>query len=280
MANTNQAQKAAKFQAMHRADGMFVIPNSWDAGSAFICEKEGFDCVATSSAGVAYALGCPDGEDITLEDLIQVVANTVRRVDIPVSADFERGYAEDPAQVKANAKRLIEAGAVGFNIEDGVPEGGPGAKLSPLDLQLAKLRALVELKTETGIDFVINARTCAYWMNVGTPDEMMKIAVERGNAFAEAGADCVFVPGPMDEATVKGLVNGIHAPLNTILNGRFYDFDKLQAIGVRRLSVGSGPARYIADKVIGAARDIKAGRPETVLACTFDYGAANAYFEK
>ncbi|MGN0070729.1 MAG: isocitrate lyase/phosphoenolpyruvate mutase family protein [Atopobiaceae bacterium] len=280
MAKTNQEQKAERFQQMHRSEGMFVIPNSWDAGSAYIYEKEGFECVATSSAGVAYALGYPDGEDITLDDLVQVVSNTVRRVDIPVSADFERGYAEDPSEVKKNARRLVEAGAVGFNIEDGVPEADAAHKLSPMDLQLAKIKALVELKQEMGIDFVINARTCAYWLSVGTPDEMMKIAIERGNAFAAAGADCVFVPGPMDEKTVKGLVSGIHAPLNTILNGRYHDFAGLEKAGVRRLSVGSGPVRYIADKVINAARDIKAGHPDEVLACTFSYGAANTYFTK
>ena len=280
MANTNQEKKAELFQDMHRSEGMFVIPNSWDAGSAYIYEKEGFDCVATSSAGVAYALGYPDGEDITLDDLVQVVSNTVRRVDIPVSADFERGYAEDPEEVKENARRLLEAGAVGFNIEDGVPEADKEHKLSPMSLQLAKLEALVDLKKETGINFVINARTCAYWLHVGTPDEMMKIAIERGNAFAKAGADCVFVPGPMDEETVQGLVSGIHAPLNTILIGKFHDFDRLREIGVRRLSVGSGPVRYIADKVIGAARDLKAGKPETILSCTFSYGDANRYFEE
>jgi len=278
MANTNQEQKAELFQKLHRENGMFVIPNSWDAGSAYIYEKEGFSCVATSSAGVAYALGYPDGEDITLDDLVQVVANTVRRVNIPVSADFERGYAEDPEQVKANARRLIEAGAVGFNIEDGVPEAEPGQKLSAMDLQLAKIKALVDLKKEMGINFVINARTCAFWLNVGTQEEMRKIAIERGNAFAAAGADCVFVPGPMDETTVAGLVQGIHAPLNTILNGKFHDFDRLREIGVRRLSVGSGPARYIADKVIGAARAIKAGNPEEILACGFSYEDANRYF--
>ncbi|MGN0362073.1 MAG: isocitrate lyase/phosphoenolpyruvate mutase family protein [Bilifractor sp.] len=280
MANTNQEQKAELFQRMHREKGMFVIPNSWDAGSAYIYEKEGFSCVATSSAGVAYALGYPDGEDITLDDLVYVVANTVRRVNIPVSADFERGYAEDPDQVKANARRLVEAGAVGFNIEDGVPEAEPGRKLSSMDLQIAKIKALVDLKKEMGINFVINARTCAYWLNVGSQEEMMKIAIDRGNAFAEAGADCVFVPGPMDVETVRGLVQGIHAPLNTILNGRFHDFDRLREIGVRRLSVGSGPVRYIADKVIAAARAIKAGNPEEILACGFSYGDANRYFGK
>lgn len=280
MANTNQEQKAERFQQLHRTDGMFVIHNSWDAGSAYVYEREGFDCVATSSAGVAYALGYPDGEDITLDDLVQVVRNTVRRVDIPVSADFERGYAEDPEQVQKNARRLVEAGAVGFNIEDGVPEADPEHKLSPMDLQLAKIRALVELKQQMGVNFVINARTCAYWLSVGTPEQMMRTAIERGNAFAEAGADCAFVPGPMDEATVKGLVEGIHAPLNTILNGKFHDFDRLQQLGVRRLSVGSGPVRYIADKVIDAARAIKAGRPDEILACTFSYGKANEYFAK
>lgn len=277
---TEQIEKARTFQKLHKEKRMFVIPNSWDAGSAFVYEKQGFSCVATSSAGVAYALGYPDGEGITLDDLAQVVAHIVRRVDIPVSADFERGYAEEPEKVKENARRLLNAGAVGFNIEDGVPEGAPGEKLSPLELQLDKIRALVELKEESGVDFVINARTCAYWLNVGSAEEMFEIAVERGNAFRRAGADCVFVPGAIDEATVTMLVNAINAPLNTILSGKFHDFRKLDEIGVRRLSVGSGPARCMCEQMIRLADDLRNENPARILSCAFGYDDANAYFKK
>ena len=114
-----QREKAQTFLCMHQTDGMFVIPNAWDAASAYIYEKAGFAAVATTSAGLAYALGYPDGEQVSMEDLLFVVKKITGRVQIPVSVDFERGYAEDPRQVKENARSLLAAGAVGFNLEDG-----------------------------------------------------------------------------------------------------------------------------------------------------------------
>lgn len=280
MTTNEQIRKAEKFQEMHRAGHMFVIPNAWDAGSAVVFEKEGFPCVATSSAGIAYALGYPDGEDISFDDLLDTVQKITRRVSIPVSVDFERGYSEDPEQVKKNAGKLLEAGAVGFNIEDGLPDAKKGHQLSPLAEQIEKIKALVSLKSENGIDFVINARTCAYWLNTGTQEEMFREAVERCNAFREAGADCVFVPGPMDGDTVRSLAKHIHAPINIILNGKFHDMEKLDEIGIRRLSVGSGPARAVCEKAIHMAALLKSGNPDEILDCKFTYNQANEYFRR
>ena len=162
MITEKQRERAKFFSNMHKERKMFVLPNAWDAGSAVVFERAGFAAVATSSAGIAYALGCPDGETITFDELLYVVERMAQRIGILLSVDAERGYAETPEGVKENAKKLLEAGAVGFNIEDGLPDG----TLSPLDFQLDKIAALVELKRETGLDFVINARTCAYWLNV------------------------------------------------------------------------------------------------------------------
>ena len=155
--NNAQREKAKAFLRMHQTEGMFVIPNAWDAASAYIYEKAGFAAVATTSAGIAYALGYPDGEQVSLEDLLFVVKKITGRVQIPVSVDFERGYAEDPMQVKENARRLLAVGAVGFNLEDGQADG----RLSPLELQIQKIQALCELKKELDLPFVINARTIA-----------------------------------------------------------------------------------------------------------------------
>lgn len=132
-----------------------------------------------------------------------------------------------------------------------------------------------------GIDFVINARTCAYWLNVADDDTKLKIACERGNAFAKAGADCVFVPGAIDEGTVAKLVKGIHAPVNIILNGVFCDFKKLDELGVRRLSVGSGPVRYIYGTTIEMAANLQQGKIDAILVGSeFTYAKANEYFKK
>lgn len=273
MITEKQKQQAKFFKSLHAQDNMFVIPNAWSIGSAYIFEKEGFKAVATSSAGIAYNLGYPDGEDISFDDLLYVVEKMTSRLNIPVSVDFERGYSEDIKQVKENAKQLLLKGAVGFNIEDGLQ----GGTLSPLDFQLEKIKALAELKSELDIDFVINARTCAYWLNV--EGDKLKIATERGNAFKQAGADCVFIPGAIDEQTVKNLVKGINAPVNIILNGVFNDFEKLNKIGVKKLSVGSGPVRNICEHAINLAKDLKKNNVSEILNCKFAYKNANEYFK-
>ncbi|MCZ4064907.1 isocitrate lyase/phosphoenolpyruvate mutase family protein [Oxalobacter aliiformigenes] len=144
-----------------------------------------FRAVATSSAGFAYALGYPDGQAVPFGDLLHVVGQMTARVDIPVSVDVERGYSDDPEQVRENARRLCLKGAVGFNIEDGLPDG----TLSSLELQIEKIRVLAGLKRELDLDFVINARTCVYWLNVGSEEGRLKTAILRGNAFREAGGD-------------------------------------------------------------------------------------------
>jgi 2-methylisocitrate lyase-like PEP mutase family enzyme len=276
MISKKQKEKARIFSDMHKANKMFVLPNAWNVGSAYVFEKQGFEAVATSSAGIAYDLGYPDGEDISFNDLLWFVEKISNRVAIPLSVDFERGYGETGAEVKENARKLLLARAVGFNIEDGLPDG----KLSSLDLQIEKIKALFELKRELDIDFVINARTCAYWLNVANEEDKLKISQERGNAFMEAGADCVFIPGAIDEATVIKLVQGINGPINIILNGIFNNFESLEKIGVRRLSVGSSPVRYIYSKVIDLANNLRKGNSVDLLNVDFSYGQANSYFEK
>lgn len=276
MITEKQRDLARRFKKMHTEGEMFVLPNVWGAGSAYVFEKQGFNAVATTSAGVAYALGYPDGEDISLDDLVLCVEQITRRIDIPLSVDFERGYGETPEQVKQNAKHLLYSGAVGFNIEDGLSNG----TLSDLDTQVEKIKALSELKNEEDIDFVINARTCAYWLNVADNKTKMKIVLERGNVFREAGADCIFVPGAMDKETVEKIVSGINAPVNIVLNPAFYDFKELNDIGVRRLSVGSGPVRSVFHHLIEIANDLKNDDVKRMLNHTFSYGKANEYFDK
>ncbi len=274
MITNTQYEKAKRFVALHRQNKMFVLPNAWDAASAVIFEKQGFPAVATSSAGIAYALGQPDGQVISFKMLLQIVETIAKRISIPLSVDFERGYSEKPEEVKENARKLLEAGAVGFNIEDGLSDG----TLSSLSLQLEKIQALVELKKELKMDFVINARTCTYWLGIGDDSTMLQTALERGNAFADAGANCVFVPGAMDRNTVQKLVNGIHCPVNIILNNKFHNFKELDSLGVRRLSVGSGPVRLIYNQTIKMAEDLANSNIDSILQNSFSYAKANEYF--
>ncbi len=274
MITDKQKYKANLFKALHKQKEMFVLPNAWSIGSALAFQKQGFAAVATSSAGMAYDLGCSDGENMAFGDLLGIVEKMANRLDIPLSVDFERGYGTSTGEVRENARQLLMAGAVGFNIEDGLPDGS----LTPLPVQLDRIRALASLKRELDIDFVINARTCAYWLNVGDDKDKLLIATERGNAFFQAGADCVFIPGNMSEATLSKLVTQIHAPINALLNSQFSDFGRLAHMGVRRLSVGSSPARAIYGKLIELAEKLRQGDASGLLDTRFSYDGANHYF--
>ncbi len=276
MITDKQRALAERFKNMHKENKMFLLPNAWDAGSAYIFEKEGFKAIGTSSAGIAYSLGYPDGEDISFDDLLLCVKQIVRRIDIPLSVDFEHGYGDTIEQIKTNAYKLLSNGVVGFNIEDGRPDG----TLDELEFITKKIKALVELKKELKLDFTINARTCTYWLNVADEETKFKIAVERGNSFKEAGADCVFIPGAVSKSIVKELVEKINSPINIILNPEFYNFKELESIGVRRLSLGSGPVRSVFNHLINLASNLQKGNVEEMLQNPFTYNKANVYFDK
>jgi len=274
MISEKQREKARFFSDMHKGNKLFVLPNAWNVGSAYVFEKQGFKVVATSSAGIAYDLGYPDGEQISFDDLMWVVEKIARRVDIPLSVDIERGYGESTEEIKENVRKLLVAGAVGINIEDGLPNGG----LCPLAKQIERIKSISELKTELSIDFVINARTDACPINE-TSEESLKIAMERCNAYAEAGADCVFIIDAKDDATISRLVKGINAPVNIFLRPTLNSFDNLEKIGVRRLSVGCHPARYIYSHVIKMAGDLYNGNVSELLHHDFACRKANDYFK-
>jgi len=273
MISKKQKEKARIFSDMHKQRKMLILPNAWNVGSAYVFEKQGFKAVATSSAGVAHDFGLSDGEHISFSDLLGTVGKITARVDIPLSVDIERGYSENIEEIKENARQLLFAGAVGFNIEDGLPNG----TLSPLDKQFGKINALAQLKSELGIDFVINARTCTYLYNDAN-NNSLKTAISRCNAFAEAGADCVFIPGANDEKTISNLVENINAPINILLNASTTDFEKLDNLGVRRLSTGCYPARYIYNVIIEMANKLYSGNVSEMISHDFSSERANEYF--
>lgn len=267
-------QKAEQFQHMHHDTNLLILGNAWNGGSAKIFAKEGFAAVGTTSAGIAYAKGVPDGEQITFATLLDVVKEITNAVDVPISVDFERGYADDAAGVINNMRQLVEAGAVGCNIEDGIPETN---RLDNITLQCEKIQALAELKKELDVPFVINARTCGIWL--GLYDEnQLDIVIERCNAFIEAGADCAFIPGILGRAAIAYLNQHIHAPINIIANQKI-TIAELKALNVARLSLGSAPVRNVLAKEIGIAQHIVQNENLTGLfAHDFSYASANQYF--
>lgn len=271
-----QIERAEEFQELHNNEELFIIPNVWNAGSAVVFEKARFKSVATTSAGIAFSLGYADGEDISIDDLSLVVRQITKRISIPLSVDFERGYAETAEEVKENALELIDAGAVGFNIEDGRTDGN----LDDLEHILMKINALKELRRELKLPFVINARTCAYWLNYGDEKTRLQFVIDRCNSFAEAGADCVFIPGAISETDAEALVDGIKAPLNLIANPLFNDFEKMNEIGVRRISIGSGAVRSVFNHLINISSNLKNNNISEMINHKFSYAAANDFFKK
>lgn len=270
----NTKQKAEKFQQMHK-NGFFTLANVWNGGSAKIFEKEGFKALGTTSAGIAYSKGVADGERISFNTLLNVVSEITEVTHIPLSVDFERGYSDDIQEITKNMEQLLKAGAVGCNIEDGVPEEN---RLDDLAFQCEKIKALSYLKKELDIPFVINARTCGAWLNIYSKKEYHHI-VERCNAFVNAGADCVFIPGVLDYDSVAYFRKQINAPINIIANPKI-SISELKSLKIERLSIGSGAVRTTLAKTIEVAKEISNNENlEPMFAHTFSYALANQYFE-
>jgi len=233
-------QKADALLALHLAPAILVLPNAWDAASSKVFELEGFRAIGTTSAGIAASLGYADGEQMTLAENMQVVQRVAASTTLPVSADVEGGYSIALEGVVATAIAVLAAGAVGLNLEDST--GDPAAPLLECARQADRLRAIRALDAETGISLVINARTDVYLVG-DDPARSLRNAIVRGNAYREAGADCIFVPdlGNLDRQAIAILVKEIDAPLNLFVRATTPSIPELQQLGVARVSVGPGP---------------------------------------
>lgn len=244
-----QSVKADAFRAMHQAPPILLLPNAWDAVSARLFVKVGARAIATTSAGVAATLGYPDGEKVPRNEMLEVVARIARVVDVPVTADIEAGYAESSDGFVDTIRAVIDAGAIGFNLEDAT--GDSSRPLHEVEPLLARIRAARLAGERAGVQVVINARTDVYLAKVGDPAGRFAEVVRRANAYREAGADCLFVPGVTDLATLTELVRKISGPLNVLTGLGMPSTAELQRIGVARLSVGSAIMRA----TLATARD-------------------------
>src|SRR5437763_709264 len=187
-----QRARAEAFRNMHRGR-LLLLPNVWDVATARIFEDSGFGAIATTSAGIAFALGYPDGERISRQEMLAAVGRIAAAVQVPVTADVEAGYGNRPEDAAVTARAVIEAGAVGMNLEDAT--GQPQNPLLDLSLQIEKIKAVLEEARRTGVPIVLNARTDVYLLQVGAPERRYELALKRLAAFRDAGADCLFVPG-------------------------------------------------------------------------------------
>jgi 2-methylisocitrate lyase-like PEP mutase family enzyme len=237
----NQAELARQFLELHRGPRILVLPNAWDVASARIFEDAGFPAIGTSSAGVAFSLGYPDGQKIPREEMLAVVRRIAEAVDVPVTADVEAGFGSTPEEVADTAGEVIAAGAVGMNLEDGV-EGKPDL-LADVNRQMEIIRAVLEVAESAGVPFVLNARTDIFLYCIGPRETRLARAIDRLNAYRAAGAPALFAPGVKDKETIAQLARGLAGPLNILATIGTPPIADLQQLGVARVSVGSGPMR-------------------------------------
>jgi 2-methylisocitrate lyase-like PEP mutase family enzyme len=254
MDRSSQAELARQFLALHDRRKTLLLPNAWDVASARIFEEAGFPALGTSSAGVAFALGYPDGQRISRDEMLAVVRRIAEALQIPVTADVEAGYGAKPEDAAETAREVIAAGAVGMNLEDAIHDK-PDA-LADLNLQIEKIRAVNEISARAGIAFVLNARTDVFLAEIGPAETRLARAIERLNAYRDAGAQSLFVPGVKDKETIAQLVRGVHGPVNILATAGTPPLAELEKLGVARVSVGSGPMRAALGLVSRMARQL------------------------
>jgi len=240
---------------MHTGTGAVLLPNIWDVASARIIEEAGFQAIATTSAGIAFAQGFADGEKIPADRMITAVQQITAAVRAPVTADVEAGYGQRPEDASRTARNVIDAGAVGMNFEDAT--GDPDHLLTELTLQLERIHAIREAAENAGVPLVLNARTDVYLLQIGDPSRRYDEAVRRLAAFRDAGADCVFVPGVRDAETIGRIVADLKCPVNILGVPGSPPIPELVKLGVKRISLGSGPMRASLGLLRRLAEEVK-----------------------
>lgn len=238
----NQADKAARLLELHHEQEPLVLINAWDAASAVVVEQLGFPAVATTSAGLANALGYADGQHAPWPEVVAAIKRVVQSVRVPVTADIESGFAGTAGQLRQSMMQVIEAGVVGINLEDLQP-GSRQGELFAVEDQVQNIHAVRKCAEEPGIRLVINARTDAYWQKGAAPETAMKNTLERGRAYLDAGADCIFIPGLRNPEQIRTLVDAWKAPINILAGPGVPSIPELGKLGVKRVSFGSGPMR-------------------------------------
>jgi 2-methylisocitrate lyase-like PEP mutase family enzyme len=224
-----------RFRELHHREGeALVLANAWDAGSARVIEACGVEAIATTSSGVAWSCGWPDGNALPPRELAEVVRRIVRVITVPLTVDAEAGYSDDPVKAADAVSAVMDAGAVGVNLEDG---SGPPALLC------AKIEAAKRAAARAGVDLFVNARTDVFLRGLVAAGERVAETVRRARAYREAGADGIFVPRASTPDDIRALVAGVTLPLNVMVVPELPSVRELAALGVRRVSAGGAIAQ-------------------------------------
>jgi len=239
------------FHSLHQQSTPLILPNAWDAASARIFEDLGAKAIATTSAGLAWSLGYPDGRVVPAKAQAQVAANIIRVIKVPLSVDFENGYSDDPKQVAENIRPLLDAGVAGINIEDGTD--------TP-ELLASKIEAICKAADSYGSELFINVRTDVYLAALVPADQRVNEVAARAQLYAAAGGSGLFVPFLEDEQEIEKIGNLITLPLNVMAVPGLPNAEQLAKLGVKRLSAGSGISQLIWQQAaMLAARFLKEG---------------------
>ena len=268
----DQKSKAEAFGALHHTGDILILPNAWDAASAAVMADVGAKAVATSSAAVAWSHGYPDGDALPLPLLLATISAAARAVgDTPLTADIEGGYTDDLAVLADTVKAVIEAGAVGINLEDGAR--------AP-DLHARKIEAARKAADATGVPLFINARTDIYLRGLADGEAAYVETTRRAALYRAAGASGVFVPGPSDPDLIGRLADEIKLPLNIMLLPNLANAEQLRALGVRRVSSATAPFRAAyGATAIATAAFLTDGDPAAFAAGAASLGNLNARFD-
>jgi 2-methylisocitrate lyase-like PEP mutase family enzyme len=273
MDRAEQAEMAREFLARHHGPRMLLLPNAWDGLSARLFVEAGFDALATTSGGLAWALGYPDGEAVPWPEVVAATARIVRAARVPVTADIEAGYGATPAEVGAHVAEIIRAGVVGINLEDGLH--GP---IRSVDDAVARLAAAREAARKEGVPIVLNARCDLFFLQIGEEKTRFAAAVERCKAYLAAGADCVYPFGLRDPAIIADFVKAVGAPVNITGRPGMPDAAALERLGVARVTIASAPTLVAMSAIQKLAAELRATGKFDGLAATIRHPDAQKLF--
>ncbi len=232
----SQVALAQRFHALHRSQRVLLLPNAWDAGSAALFAAQGFEAIATTSGGVAWSLGYADGEQLPFDELLAAVRRIVRVCTVPVTVDFEAGFGNTPEDVRESVRAVIEAGAVGINLEDGIAH----ASLRPVQEAAARIAAARAAAEEIGVPVFVNARVDT-WITGAGDNEAARIddTLQRARAYLAAGADGIYPIALSDPALIATLCAHIDAPVNIGARTGLPPLTELHTLGVARVSTAT-----------------------------------------
>jgi 2-methylisocitrate lyase-like PEP mutase family enzyme len=265
------ADQARALTALHVPGDPIVLPNAWDASSAWAIAQAGAKAIATSSAACAWSIGRADGNAMSRDEALGQIRRIASAVDLPVTADVETGYGDD-ADLAQTIRDVIEAGAVGINLED-----SGGDPLYPIDVAARRISIARKSADGVGVPLHINARVDVFFAPVGAPEDRVRLTVERAAAYLDAGASSIFVPGVRDLPTIRALTGGIDAPVNILAGAATPPLVDLAAAGVGRVSVGSSLNLAMLTTLADTARNLLDTGTFTALG-GIPYPEINGYF--